>query len=409
MRQFLVSLKKTPMILVVVLVFVIYGFSALGAPAEVNEFAIVTSIGLDRLEDESEGKYEVSLLVFTPVAELNFVENYKVISAKADSLSDAMYHAGLYIGREVGLSHVKVVVLNERFGQGDLAEELDFLIRNIDMATSTKIVMSNVDAKEVLKVIQKSDSESSIKVSELLNYNNKFIFTEDSSFETFFSGSLGPTKTALLSYIRLEDGKKPSQEEQSHGANEQNFDKGMSESKADIKNDGETVVFYDGKQKFRLSGEQMKTINFLSGTYQEGDISVENVSKGDFVDATLIFDIVGKRTDYRVVYENGIPVILINIDLKLLLTEIQNKDGLVGKDVERMVFEDEILDKISSKVKEYAFEAVSIMRENEVDILDFYTFLNNLSPIKFRKFMKTNEGFFLNNVIFKVGTRILIE
>jgi len=405
MRQFLVSLKKTPMILVVVLVFVIYGFSALGAPAEVNEFAIVTSIGLDRLEDESEGKYEVSLLVFTPVAELNFVENYKVVSAKADSLSDAMYHAGLYIGREVGLSHVKVVVLNERFGQGDLAEELDFLIRNIDMATSTKIVMSNVEAKEVLKVIQKSDSESSIKVSELLNYNNKFIFTEDSSLETFFSGCLGPTKTALLSFIKLENGKR----EENQGASEQNSGKSESDNNVDIKNDGETVVFFDGKQKFKLSGEQMKAINFLSGTYQEGDISVENITKDDFVDATLIFDIVGKRTDYRVVYENGIPVILINIDLKLLLTEIQNKDGLVGKDVERMVFEDEILDKISSKVKEYVFEAVSIMRENEVDILDFYTFLNNLSPIKFKKFLKTNEGFFLNNVIFKVGTRISIE
>lgn len=403
MKRFLASLKNTPMILVFGLIFLFYGFSALGAPAEINEFAIVTSIGLDQLEDESEGKYEVSLLVFLPVAELNFVENYKVVSAKGDSLSDAMYHAGLYVGREIGLSHVKNIVLNEKICQGNLAKELDFLVRNNDMATSTKIVVSNVEAKEVLKVIQKSDSESSVKVSELLNYNNKFIFTDDTSLETFFRGYLGPTKTSLVTFVRVEakedENTSQGQNQASQSINKEN----------EIKNDGETIVFFDGKEKFRMSGEQMKRINFLSGIYQEGDISIEHITKDEFEDATLIFDIVDKKTKYRVIYENGVPNILVNIDLKLLLSEIQNKDGLVGKDVERMVIEEEILDKISSKVKEYVFDAVSIMRENEVDILDFYTLLNNLTPIQFKKFLREKEGFFLNNVVFKVGVKISIE
>ena len=403
MKRFLASLKNTPMILVFGLIFLFYGFSALGAPAEINEFAIVTSIGLDQLEDESEGKYEVSLLVFLPVAELNFVENYKVVSAKGDSLSDAMYHAGLYVGREIGLSHVKNIVLNEKICQGNLAKELDFLVRNNDMATSTKIVVSNVEAKEVLKVIQKSDSESSVKVSELLNYNNKFIFTDDTSLETFFRGYLGPTKTSLVTFVRVEA------KEDENTSQGQNQASQSSNKENEIKNDGETIVFFDGKEKFRMSGEQMKRINFLSGIYQEGDISIEHITKDEFEDATLIFDIVDKKTKYRVIYENGVPNILVNIDLKLLLSEIQNKDGLVGKDVERMVIEEEILDKISSKVKEYVFDAVSIMRENEVDILDFYTLLNNLTPIQFKKFLREKEGFFLNNVVFKVGAKISIE
>ena len=403
MKRFLASLKNTPMILVFGLIFLFYGFSALGAPAEINEFAIVTSIGLDQLEDESEGKYEVSLLVFLPVAELNFVENYKVVSAKGDSLSDAMYHAGLYVGREIGLSHVKNIVLNEKICQGNLAKELDFLVRNNDMATSTKIVVSNVEAKEVLKVIQKSDSESSVKVSELLNYNNKFIFTDDTSLETFFRGYLGPTKTSLVTFVRVEA------KEDENTSQGQNQASQSSNKENEIKNDGETIVFFDGKEKFRMSGEQMKRINFLSGIYQEGDLSIEHITKDEFEDATLIFDIVDKKTKYRVIYENGVPNILVNIDLKLLLSEIQNKDGLVGKDVERMVIEEEILDKISSKVKEYVFDAVSIMRENEVDILDFYTLLNNLTPIQFKKFLREKEGFFLNNVVFKVGAKISIE
>ena len=403
MKHFLASLKNTPMILVFGLIFLFYGFSALGAPAEINEFAIVTSIGLDQLEDESEGKYEVSLLVFLPVAELNFVENYKVVSAKGDSLSDAMYHAGLYVGREIGLSHVKNIVLNEKICQGNLAKELDFLVRNNDMATSTKIVVSNVEAKEVLKVIQKSDSESSVKVSELLNYNNKFIFTDDTSLETFFRGYLGPTKTSLVTFVRVEA------KEDENSSQGQNLTSQSSNKENEIKNDGETIVFFDGKEKFRMSGEQMKRINFLSGIYQEGDISIEHITKDEFEDATLIFDIVDKKTKYRVIYENGVPNILVNIALKLLLSEIQNKDGLVGKDVERMVIEEEILDKISSKVKEYVFDAVSIMRENEVDILDFYTLLNNLTPIQFKKFLREKEGFFLNNVVFKVGAKISIE
>ena len=123
MKEYLKNIYKTPMVFVFILTTIIYGFNALGMTAEINRYAIVSAIGIDSSDDE-ESKFEISLLTFIPIAEQTFTETYKVVSAKGKSLSEAMDYAGLHIGREVGLSHVKLIVLNEELVHEDITKFL---------------------------------------------------------------------------------------------------------------------------------------------------------------------------------------------------------------------------------------------------------------------------------------------
>ena len=73
MRDMLKTALKTPMFLVLLVILCVYGFSALGKPAEINTYAVVTSIGIDKI-DEEDLNYEISLLTFIPIADQSFTE-----------------------------------------------------------------------------------------------------------------------------------------------------------------------------------------------------------------------------------------------------------------------------------------------------------------------------------------------
>ncbi|MBP3431730.1 MAG: hypothetical protein J6K39_02620 [Clostridia bacterium] len=200
MKYFFKQLLKVPMLWVFAFMIAIFGFAALGKRAEVNTFAVVTAVGIDRTQEE-DNAYEVSLLTFIPVAEQTFAESYKVVSAKGRSVAEAMDFAGLFLGRQVGLSHLNIVVLNQALFDDDVSIYLDYLSRNKHVSSSTKLVATDKTAKEFLQAAQKLDTESSIKVGDLISFNSEYIYAADTSFETFFKGTFCPTRVGMMSLL----------------------------------------------------------------------------------------------------------------------------------------------------------------------------------------------------------------
>lgn len=68
------------------------------------------AIGLDRVDDE----YEISFLTFIPKPNQEFEQSNSVVSGKGSSVSEAVLDAQLTLGKDIGLSHAKTTVVNER-------------------------------------------------------------------------------------------------------------------------------------------------------------------------------------------------------------------------------------------------------------------------------------------------------
>ncbi len=411
---------KTPMLLVFVAMIVIFAFGALGTPAEINRYAIVTAVGIDLLGDDEEvsgNKYEISLLTFVPVAQQNFAERYKMISSKGRSVSEAMDFAGLHIGREVGLSHVKMVVLNEELLKDDVSNFLDYLIRSIQLSSSTKLIATDSSAKDFLSVAQQLDSESSIKVSELISYNKNYVYGTDSSLETFFKGTYGPTKVGLMSFVSVESGEGEgisasvidSQNGGSgaSGGNSQSKESSSSQTK-EIINDGETLVFKDGKEVLKLTGADVEKINLIKGNYRTGAIEIKHFTDVVFNDANLTFEIFDQTNNFKVKFENGIPVIYIDTSLTVRLSEVENSGESPKENIELLAMTDEAIDAIIKEVKLSMSEGIELMRENQVDIADFYTSLYNSNRKAFLKFLEELEDpeSYLTHAVFKASVRV---
>ncbi len=436
MKFYVKQLIKTPMLIVFIIMCLFFGLVALSQPAEVNRYAIATAIGID-LADDSEYEYEISYLVFVPVAEETFTERYKMISSKGNSISEATDYVGLHLGREVGLSHIKFVVISEDLLDEDVSDFLDFLTRNSTLSSSTKFIATDSSAKDFLDQAQKLDSESSIKVSELISYNLNYIYATDSSLETFFKGTYGPTGVGLVSKMTMsdDDGKGISvfldslnevetsteeSENSSDGSSEESSSDGSSDGSSEssgsgsssgsgqILNNGDTIVFKNGKKKLEMSGDELKKINFLRGDFKTGSIEIKDFSNDEFENGDMTFDIVGRSIKRKVKFENGIPVIYLDLNLSLVLSEIKTEAGTSKQNVELFVIDDDISDAIEKEVRTSMSEGLAIMRENQLDMANFYTRMYNSNKKAFLKFLDNLDDpeDYLNNIIFKVSVRV---
>lgn len=408
MKKYLKGLLKTPMVFVFVMIIACYGLGALGETAEINRYAVVSAIGIDRSEDDA---FEISLLTFIPIAEQTFTETYKVISSKGQSVSEAMDYAGLYIGRKVGLSHVKLIVLNENLVEENISKFLDYLSRSKHMSSSTKMIVTDSSAKEFLKVAEKLDSGSSIKVSELIAYNSEYIYATDSSLELFYKGIFGPTGTSLIPCILLEEGGDVGLSAGSNSSQDAGSqDTAQSQPKIII-NNGDTIVCKDGKKVAKITGEDIKKINLFKNDFNSGVIKLENFSDEHFNNANLTFEILDKKIKNKVIFENHIPVFNINMDLYLILSEVENDSQTIEENVEFFDISTKALNEIEVKVRNSMADGIDIMRENKTDLVDFYTVMHNANVKEFNKFLNSlqDQDDYLDEIIFKVSVNIHLK
>ncbi len=429
MKYFSNQFFKTPMFLVFAIMILFYGFASLGKPAEINQYAVVTAIGIDKAEDEAlapdttqsdnlsmpdneslKDLYEVSLLTFIPVAQQSFTEKYKVVNGIGKSISEAIDLAALNIGREIGLSHLKIIVINHELAESGLFKILDYLSRNIQISSSTKVVATDKTAKEFLETAQKLDNESSIKVAEHIMFNSDYIYSTESSLETFFKGTFGPTKVGLMACLSA----KGKEEQTSPTAAS---DSGQGGGGASGESQGSTeeaitqchvYVFKKEDLVTKLGERDMKRVNFVLGDFGNGSIVIENFSDEHFDDANLTFEIFGKTINYKISYQNGIPIVHIDTSLTLRLSEVEQNHDILQENVELFVITPAAEKAIEKKVKTSMADGINLMREHQIDMADFYTILHNDNKKAFHNFLDSLEDQenYLSHIVFKVSVRI---
>lgn len=394
---------KVPMFIVLLFVVIIYGLPALGKDAEVDEYAIVTAIGLDKGSDDV---VDVSLLTFVPVAEQNFAEKYKVVKASGESVLEAIDYAGLYLGREVGLNHVKTVVISEDYFNDNASVEMDYLTRNKSLALSTSIICTDAKASDFLETVQKMNTESSIKVDDIINFNNKYIYSTESTFETFYKGLYSKTKSTLVPFISLSEN---TDEGVTVAAGEASGGSGEEEKvEKTILNDGNALLCKNGSKVAFLDNTDMQKLNLATGKFKSGTIVIDNFTDDVFRNARLTFDIQNSTIRRNAKFYNGVPVVNMSINFYVKLLEAKEEDLEIKENLDVKNISKEAISALENKIRSSISDAIGILRENKCDILRVYTLLNNSFPSETKKFMESldDEQDFLNHVIFKVSPNI---
>ena len=423
MKKLIRSIKGFPLIWSFLIVLIVFAPAALVSPAESDRYAIVNSIGIDKLEND---ELELSIVLHVPMPTTGYVDAYNLVSAKGKNISEAISMIELQIGKELGLLHTTIMVLGKEFANSDMTRHMNLFLRAEKTGNNTLVVMSEEKAKDVLGASIKVEKETGINLSEIIRYNQQHTLSASANLEQFFRGYLSPSKSCFLPIVKLSqsgkddglssDSASPGGGQTSGGGSSesgggaQSISEDSGSSKA-ISNTGEVAVIKSGKYVKTLSLEDVKAINWITKIMDYGQLEIDNFSNDKIKNVNLSFDVKDKRHTHKVTYDNGFPTITYNIYLDLVASEVEYKTE--QKEAFSMLnnYEGEELNKrIQSKLQTNISRALNSLREAGADCVDAYNIIYRNDERNFERFLKlVGEDNYLKFVDYKVNTFITIK
>ena len=132
--------------LTVIIIFIL-GFNSSYTSLNIDKLAYVLAIGIDT---SSDNKLEVTFQFSEPVASTESGPSSKTSpilnTVTASSLTNAINLVNGYLGKEINMSHCKVIIFSEELAAQGISEEIYTLINDTQVRPSSNIVISKCEA-----------------------------------------------------------------------------------------------------------------------------------------------------------------------------------------------------------------------------------------------------------------------
>lgn len=151
------NMLKFYAIVILVLVFM-YAFSASYTSDSVDNISYVIALAVDENEGEKNLQVTFEFMDTSTFSSEGSSESKSAIidTINATSINSAINLLNAYIGKQVNLSHCKVVVFSDKIAQKGISAEVSELMNNIQVRPSTNIIICKGNA---LEYIQNSTSQ----------------------------------------------------------------------------------------------------------------------------------------------------------------------------------------------------------------------------------------------------------
>lgn len=183
-------------------------FSSSYLSLSIDNLAYVLAIGIDKGEDNN---LEVSFQFSTTskTTESGSTEKTPSImdSVTAPSLSTAINLMDSYMGKEINLSHCKVIIFSEELAEEGISEEIYTLINDTQIRPSANIVVSKCNAKLYMEETSPELENLISKYYEIFTNSSKYTgFKPNATIGDFFNAIICKTcdPIAILGGISTE-------------------------------------------------------------------------------------------------------------------------------------------------------------------------------------------------------------
>lgn len=259
------KIVKNIFIFILIVLFVM-AFSSSYLSLSIDNLAYVLVIGIDKGKDNN---LEVSFQFSTAskASETGSTEKVPTImdSLEAPSLSTAINLMNSYMGRELNLSHCKVIIFSEELAEEGISEEIYTLINDTQVRPSANIVVSKCNAKLYMEQTSPELENLISKYYEIFTNSSKYTgFKPNATIGDFFNAVICKTcePVAILGGLSTE---KP--ENQGNNHIQENYNVKSNQTPIEGENGSENIgiaAFKDDK----LIGElcALETTTFLAIT-----------------------------------------------------------------------------------------------------------------------------------------------
>lgn len=199
--------------LIIIIIFT-YAFYDSYASHNIDKLAYVIALGIDSSETDNI-KVTFQFAKSSTISEQNSSDQPITIenSIDASSIDTAINIMNAYMGKELSLSHCKIIVFSEKFAKNGLSTQIYSLINNEEIRPSTNIIISKCTAKDYISNAKPLLDKLPTRYYETFFQSSGFTgFTADLTIGEFYNKLVCSTcnPTAILGYIEPNNDKKES-------------------------------------------------------------------------------------------------------------------------------------------------------------------------------------------------------
>lgn len=382
--------KITRFLLIVICIFCLSGCFDY---KEINEYAIVSGISIDKCEKEN-CKYTIGVQIMNAKKDEES-DNSLIAFYKADSntIYEALEKIMLDSPKELYLGHNEVTVISDKLlKEKDPLNYFDYFMRDMEMEKNSLVIASKNDkAYNVLKIITPLETIPSKNLRSTLTIADKFsgtltVITADE----FASKLLNTGKEPVLPSIKIIGSPKKGKKMDNIG-----------QSNPDAKLKFSSLGFFEkNRLKGYLTDKEAVGYNILAGTQKNTYIQVKCDS-----DNYAIVRINSAKKDEKLYFKDNKPKIDFNTNVNADLIEYNCKADFIKN--EKKIKELEI--KVNKEIEKIMKKTINrLYNENKSDTLEYGSKFNRRYNRKMKK-LGYNPNNIINNISFKLKANTKIN
>ncbi len=360
---------------------------------ELNDLAIVSSIGIDKMEN---GNYKVSVQVMntkkggSSSGESSGSDSQITVYENEDkTIQSALRTIINESPKKLYLAHMQLLVISEEIAREGINDSLDFFLRNTDTNPELLILIANEENKaiDILSTLTPVEMNPTTNLLDSLEETYKYEATAmyDSSLYEIVDKIMCSYRNPLITSVKLigdkEEAKSP-----------ENIEAASAKSKLVISN---VAYFYNDKMIGYLEKDEVKVANMIANRFKNTIIQTQVNS------AMAAYEIIESKTKMETKMNDNSFDIEISIDIKANLSEIAEEYEI--KNSENLKYlEDCLKSKVTEMVNNYLY---SIKNKYKIDLCGFGDMLYKKYG---KKFSENSEGY-LDRLNFKVNVNVNLE
>ena len=457
-------LKRFKIIIIFSLITIAIIPFSLYKPAETEKVAVITSIGIDKNNEE----IELSANVIVPNSGASGGSGgggdgtVKTVSAKGNDVTSAFSNLTLILGKMPGLSHCDSIVLNKNLFEENVTRYLDYFVRTNNLTSNATVIVAENKASEIIETSAAQKDLRAVSLSEVLTLSDEYSIASNSNVDSFYTNYFSAAGACVLPVLTAGGSNTPSGQtkensqntsaqssktenlqnseesnlqssstqksgtdggsegglnsssssgsKSSSGGSEPSTQSSQTQSESGsgapqkiVKNEGKAVVVKNGKIVYDLPGVEVQGLNLISSTTKKGHIKIEDVTNDLFENATLNFEIFNKDVKTTGYFINGLPIFNFKFNLVLKLEEVaMNNFNIEAMKITHNFVSGQIKEKINESVQKSISELINSSKKNKTDTLKVYDYFYKYHNAEWLNFIKSlaDKDDYLNYVTF---------
>lgn len=345
---------------------------------ELNEFAIVVAVGIDKVEEE----YEVTVQIVDP----SEIASNKASGGrtpivlyheKGGSVFEAIRKLSTITPRKPYFSHLGMIILGEELAKEGIGQTLDFFARDQELRGNFLVAVSDqAPAKDILSILSPLEKIPANKMNNSLkNSSDVFATSSPTRFDDLLKDLGRKGKNTVLTTIRIIGNPE-------EGASKDNVEKTIPDTHLHYTG---MAVFKNEKMVGLLNEEESKGYSYIKDKVKSTANIIACPEEG-----TITTEVTDSKTKVNGKMVKGNPRIELEIHSNQNVAEV---DCLIHLGKEKTITG---LDKISSKTLEEIVTNTldTIQNKYKADVFGFGEAIHRADPKAWKKLEKDWEQLF---------------